>query len=219
MMMQITTGREAFKSGTSSFSVLVMPTPSLRLPAPQHIGLLAKGANTSVPIRSTYYMRHPAASGSMVDMGAWHQVHYEVPEGMVLKLLGDKTVMASTYGQRGGGSVASRAALLIQTRSDAALRRISFRMVGDPMSTYNDVRVEGRFDLLSLKGALAAGMSIDLRRATEYTDTAALGRLFSMEVLDKEIAAQKVVRTTPVMTDNGVVHIASSSRRRAIDLD
>ena len=220
MLLQTTSGRETFRTGSSQFQVLVMPTRTLSLPSPQHIGIVARAANQSVPITSTQYMRHSAASGSMVDMGTWHQSTYELPPGIVLKLYGDKTVMGSSHGQVGGRAVRSVGSLLIQTRAEAALRRITFRVVGDPQCTFRDVKVEGRFDLLSLKEALQLGVAgIDMHNTREFTDTATLARLFSMTTLDAEIAGKRTVQTTKVKTDDGEVEVQTAGRRRALDLD
>lgn len=220
MLLQTTSGRETFRSGSSQLHVLVMPTKSLALPSPQHIGIVSRAANQALPITSTQYMQHSAASGSMMDMGKWHQVTYQLPSGTVLKLAGEKTMTGSGYGQVGGGATRTRGSLLIQTRDEAALRRITLQVVGDRMCTFRDVKVEGRFDLLSLKEALQLGVGgIDMRNVREYTDGPSLGRLFRMDTLDNEIAGRKTVVTETVQTDDGAVEVPTAGRRRALDLD
>lgn len=223
MLISAVTGRETFPSGSCQFQVFALASSRFALQQDTPLGILAGSAQPAIPVTSTGYQRHPAAAGSMVDMGSWHQAIYNVPSGLILKVFGQRSMALQNYGVgRGGPAQATYGALLIQTRDDAALQRITCVTTGDPKASFRSVVIEGRFDFLSLRDAFDAGAltGLSMKLAGQFTNAGNLNRLFQRQRLEREIASKAVVRTTKVQGDDGkMVEVRSAKRPRALDLD
>jgi hypothetical protein len=158
-------------------------------------------------------------AGSMVDFGTWWQSVYEVPDGLILKVFGQRTMRASSYGAR-GGNLTQTGALLIKTRADAALRSIQCQTTGNTRATFSDVRIEGRFDVLSLRDAVQQGVIINMSYAKQFVAHQDIAALFRETLMDAEIAAPAQAATVTVRNDEGnEVQITTRKRRRAINFD
>lgn len=216
MLLQVTTGNEAFRAGSCKYHAFIVKTQRHPMPPPHsevHINIATtKGLFGTRRVSGT---RIPSASG-MVDMGAWVQGVYDLPDGMVIKLWGHR----SLSGRAVGASQQSNAigALLLRIRSGAALRRVTCNTVPDSLSNNVPVRLEGRFDFVSLAeaGRLGVPLTVDL---TKQLASPMTRNLFQMEVLDAETETAAVQTTQVVQTDGERVVVPVAKRPRAINLD
>lgn len=217
MLISVTTGDETFNSGSSKYHLFVLSSTRFHMPQQEtHIGAAASAGLAGVR-RTGGTGQIQAAEGFMVNMGTWRHGTYEVPDGLIMKLWGQRTASAATFGSNTG--TRHMGALLIQTRARAALRRITCRKVGHPNATGNAVTLEGRFDLLTIKEAMTAGATLDMMRVKQFVSPDR-DRLFTADILQPEEEAREVRSVDTVTTPEGKrIEVPVARKRRAVDFD
>ncbi|KRW94259.1 hypothetical protein [Paracoccus sp. MKU1] len=218
MLIQVTTGSESFKTGASKYHVFVVPSTRYNLPdrKEQHIGIVQRLNLPSIPVRQVSAERSPAAAGSMVDLGSWTKTTFEVPDGLILKVWGQRTLSGAAIGADRG--VTGIGAMLIQTRASAALRRITCLRVPDRQASVTTVTLEGRFDVLTLRDAAEQGAALPMDRIGQFTSPAAR-QIFAVHQIDGELSARPVATVETVKGERGeAVQVQTVKMRRAIDL-
>ena len=215
MLIQTTTGKETFDTGTSQYYVFVCPTRRVKIDKEIHLGMAHNIPNANISRMN--HTRYPAVQGSRVDMGSWTIATHDVPDGTILKVWGQKTMSGRAYGSNQGTRYIG--AILIQMRTGAPLHRITCQQVGHPKSSLNSVTVEGRFDIISLKDAAKAGAQLPMTFIQQFMNPRN-DQLFLLEVLDQATAARRQSVTEVVKGDHGEsIEIEVARTKRALDLD
>jgi hypothetical protein len=140
--------------------------------------------------------------------GTFTQSRYSVPEGMIFKLF----AMRKVPGQMRAAS------LFLKSRADAALIRLEIELTGYRHATLQRAWVEGRFDVLSLADAKAAGVRV-LPMHEKQFNPAVVNTMIVRREMSPQIAAAPVVRAkTIVNTEGETVRVTETRRKRSLDL-
>ncbi len=212
MLIETCTGNENFTHSSAKVFVLHQPSDAFPAANTAHLFVLGKEQDATVTNVSTRFVE--AAPGLIEDFGKWALSRFEIPEGMILKV----------YGQRKMGGVSgpgrhSGAAMLIRLRSDAALRMICMSLTGDSRAHFSSIHpVVGKFDVLSVAQAHALGVSVDRMRS--QLSVANVEAVFALETLEEELAPSIEEQTVAVQNAPGeqTVEVAVRRRHRALDL-
>jgi hypothetical protein len=218
MLIQMTTGSELLKVGSSKFHVFALSTNERRLPKQEmHIGMAAKLATSGIDVTQREALA--AGRGSTVNQGTWWRTIYDVQEGQVFKVWGWRKTSGRAYNSNVG--MTRSAAFLIQTRAHAALRRVKFTQLDSALTSVKNVTIEGRFDIVSLKTAARAGVQIPVEWAGQFNHhNRHLQELFTVTKLADEIMARRTVATETVIDEDGnTTDVPVTKPQRAIDLD
>lgn len=212
MLIETCTGNENFNH--SSAKVYVLHQPSRDFPAAKsvHLFVLGKGPDATVTNVSTRFVE--AAPGLIDDFGKWALTRFEVPEGMILKVYGQRKMGGVTGPGRHSG-----AAMLLRLRNDAALRRINMPLTGDERAHFSSIHpLTGKFDILTVAQAHAFGVNVDSFRS--QMQEANVENVFAMETLEAEQAPPVEEQTVTVQNTPGeqAVEVAVRRRHRALDL-
>lgn len=208
-LIQVWSGKEQVLGKLAQLLVLVCPTPANRLDSEMFFSKAASSADTDISVVQPS-RRHEAAPGKIDQMGHWWSVTADVPDGEVIRLVGT----------RKGGSFGSRqdqASLIIQARAGAALRKITFRLTGDPIMARDEVTVEGRFDVLPIEEVEEQFLDLikPWQRAT-YIESK-VSRVFKLSETAPELTPRPVVRTRTVINADGeAVSVRVRSRARKL---
>lgn len=211
MLIETCTGNENFERSSAKAFVLHQPSRDFPAPMTRHLFVLGKEQDATVTNVSTRFVE--AAPGLIEDFGKWALTRFEVPEGMILKL----------YGQRKMGGVSgpgrhSGAAILVRLRHDAALRRICMSLTGDSRAHFTSISpLVGRFDILTGTQAYTFGVNVD--RFRSQMSEANVESVFTMETLEAEQAPPVEEQTVTVQNAPGEQAVEVAVRRRHRDLD
>lgn len=206
MMIKTTTGKENFDGAMTTVVVTVMP--SAAFPGGEaHISDAAKNPGPVRQIGTTRFV--PAGSGLKHQLvGAWISGDYDVPEGMVFKVL----VVSSRRGFRRVG------AMLLQTRSGAANVEYPIALSGHRLASLSTVTIEGRFDLLSPAEAAREGVPVGHALHTQLVAAREAG-MFIPRILNAETSKKpKVTKVATQNTDGEEVVLAIKKPLRMIDV-
>lgn len=208
MLIQCTTGFENFSNGSAKAHVFVVPTARM-LGKELHISIAAKGAYAGLR-KVGVETRQPAAPNLRRELGEWTTTSYEVPEGMILKVFGNRS--------SGWGGVRVMANQFLRVRSDAALRRVSVVLSGNPQASLSRAHIEGRFDLVTLSEALLVGVTVPPSFRPAF-DESMQRRAFEYQEVSPEMRSVAVAETRVVTNSAGEERqIGTTTRRRALDL-
>jgi len=208
MLISATTGQENFPEATSKFHVFFVPTRE-RMGKEVPLGMMAKGANPDVPVTISGAQYIPAMTNYPETLGKWTNARYDVPEGVVLKI----------FAHRKGRMVPTdTAAIYIQLRSGAALRRLSCDTLRHAKGARDAVHYEGRFDVLTLQQMAQLGISLN-PQMMGLLDPRKQAAMFRETVLDRETAGRVSVRTRQVKNSEGkTVAVSRPTTARAVRL-
>jgi hypothetical protein len=204
-IIQTTTGNSNFPDGSAKVFVFHTPTPG-------HVG---KGKETNlyqsqVGERVGQSITVPAASRYVDEYGKWTTSSFQIPDGALLKI----------YGQRQGQWLTERliAQTFIQARDGAAYRRITIDLIDWVHADVTQVTIEGRFDLVTLHEALGLGATVP-DHFTRYFTERYVERMFAHSVIDAEIETRQVIAAEKVTNTQGKeVTVQAPQRGRAMDL-
>lgn len=217
-LIRIVTGSETFQSGSSGLLAQVVKCNGVQTPngKPMFISDAAKGATAGItqPTRSTFL---PASRVGMSEMGNWFDGQFDVPEGVIIRLFGRRQDR-SQAALRAGNGAAKRGVVYIRLREGAALRRLTLNTIDDNMTSNIPVVVEGRYDILSLREAGAAGVAITTEDLQLTKPDAVRGVLVHTEVAPMRAVADKAVIETVRVGDEAVT-VTTRRKPRAVNLD
>lgn len=205
MLLQATLGNENFPTGSSK--VFLFHTPTTR-----HAG---KGKEVNIyscdlAQRQGQSVTVPAAPRYIDKFGKWTTTSFDVPEGIILKI----------YGQRKAEWLSERiiGQMFIQPREGAAYRRVGAILTGWEHAAFTHANIEGRFDILTMPEAAAQGATIPGHFVKYFTDRWT-SRMFEITTVDGEIEARQMIGTDTVINTRGEeVEVRAPRRGRAIDL-
>jgi hypothetical protein len=207
-LITITHGHENFDSGSarvSVFAVAMFNNPLIK-------DLPVDMARHEWPaISRLTNQRVSAGAGMKAEIaGEWITSGYDVPNGTILRVYGQKTT--NTF-----GVARHMANILIRVRDTAAYRRIGIALVAHRRSNKMSAVIEGRFDVLTLEQGLALGVTIPAGLRGTYAPEF-VNRLCTITTIEPEIIGPSVVedRIVKVGGEDRVVQI--SKKRRAMDL-
>ena len=218
MQYRITTGSESFPIGRSNLTVRVVPLRTNPSGPDREIfvtdTMLKSIPSVNATILSSDYIK--AKSGSLVDMGAWRVLRMDLREGTILRLSGSRSMKGRAYGSN--ADIHLNGSLIVRTRDTAPLQKVKFLQVNEPSATFNDVVMEGRFDVLTMKDAIDRGAVFSPQAIKELINGQG-ARLFTVEELAPEISTEVFVAKERVVNDEGKeVLVSVAQSKRVIDL-
>lgn len=210
MLINTVTGNENFSN--SSAKVHVFYKPSRAFPGNEmFLGQMAKagGYGHNVSTHGPVSFVSAAQGMRMEIVGKWATQTFNVPDGMIIKV----------FGWRQSRGLAVSAIALLKARSTAAMNRLSVQLTGNERATYAYANIEGRFDVLTPEQAVAEGCKFTPLEIKQL-DPVALQRLFSITVMDAELARPVEQRKVNVKTADGTaVSYVEERKLRRIDID
>jgi hypothetical protein len=153
-----------------------------------------------------------AAPGKIDDYGAWYTFTAVVPDVTLIKVLGVRKV-------GGHGAPQHRAAVILQSREQAALQRVVIETTRLPFMTAETAAIQGRFDILT-----------EEQLDTEFPDlltpymrrdmiSARVARTFQFETVAAEIAPRPVLTGRATISPDGERVLVRTQRRvRSIEI-
>lgn len=152
--------------------------------------------------------RIAACEGGSDALGWFSQSAYTVPDGLILKLF----AMRKQAGQQRVGCQ------FLRSRADAPLVRLKVALTGYHRATLREAWVEGRFDLLSLDEAKAAGVKVLPMFERQFDPRIALAMIERTELSPELRAAVREETKQIVNADGKAVAIPKARRQRMIDV-
>lgn len=208
MMLRLITGEEKFPVGQSKFHVFFVPTNQFP-GAEKHVGILTRENHSHVRLVG-YPERMPAAPGMAAEhVGKWTRSNLDIDSGVVLKVFGMR---------RMSGSQQQMASQYIQLREGAALRRITMATCRWPKGQFNDVEIEGKFDLLTITEATHLGAKT-VPTYARFHNPAMVRVLFRESQLAPETVSREIRHVEQVVNSDGaVVPVVSHRRQRKLEV-
>lgn len=208
MLIQTVTGKEDFETGSCKLHAFFAPTT--RFPGKEvFLGQAAMEAIASIR-RHGQRTVVPAIPGAQKIVGEWTTATYDIPERVVIKLFASKKLQ--------NVSRPTMASVFIQMRETAPLTRCVFRTIGGPRAQYQQVSIEGRFDVIPATEAKALGVFIPAQY-DHYSQQEYIDRLFSFVEVSPALRPRQEV--APRIIENSLgqeVEIAITRRRRGLSL-
>jgi hypothetical protein len=203
MLIKATTGKENFPGAMSQFYAFVVPSRRYTR-AEAHLGKAGGEIRLNGRLSAL-----PAGLGLRPDLvGTWYSGDYEVPEGLIIKV----------YAVRSNGGLRRDAALLVQTRAQAAYRRIATALSGHQQATLHEAAIEGCFDFLSPSDAVREGVDVTPHLHKLLIAGRNGGLFTNTEVWPETASRVTVARVQATNTSGEVVTVAMPRRRRMIDV-
>lgn len=202
-IITMTTGREQFPGRSAQVNVTYIPGNKFG-GREESMLLASRGAVGGLTIRRTSHSATPAGIGMKPSVvGEWETATYDVPEGVTLKLWAQQQI-----------GVANMALALLEVRAKAPLYRISVDLTGYVRASTPVAHIEGRFDILTLEQARAAGI-IPTPMITKFLTTESKP-WFRITQTEPEIEPKAIRRARVVENLDGskVVVTERRSRRR-----
>lgn len=213
MLLRTVTGNESFREGSAKYHVLVPSQNTLTLSKEMFITEAAKMSATRIAKLNTNKLN----AGPVQDMGVIWDNQWDVPDGLIIKVFGQRQAA-------GGRSIASgglrrSASMYLQMRRGASLQRILFTRVGAAIANQGEMLIEGEFDRIDWRSAVEQGVNMDPRFMGQFDERRYEG-LFSVNVIREAVTTRSVARTERVRNDSGeTVEVKTVANERAVDLD
>jgi hypothetical protein len=214
MLISVTFGNETFQQSSAKYQLFACRSALHTNIEPQqkHLWIACRDADASI-------QRHgglnvvPAAPGYRTEMGKWSTAQYDAPEGLVIKLFGQRKLAEMVTGRHTNASV------YLMIREEAALVRVVGRLTGDPRATGSEiVMFEGRADVLSLQDVADAGVLVHGQHAAQSEDYN-VNTLFTVTELSPEISGRVTVAAQEIENTQGETRrVVTPRRRRAIQV-
>ena len=200
-ILTVTTGKETFPSLSAQVQVSYLPGNRYG-GREENLLMLSRGANKDISLRRTSHTSVSAGVAMKPSVvGEWDTSTYEVPEGLTIKVWAQR--------QRG---VTDMALCLLEMREKAALRRISIDLTGYPRASTPVAHIEGRFDILDMEQARAAGI-VPTPMITKFLTTAPKSWIRFHEV-QPEIEPKAIRRARVVEDTSGKKVVITETRTR-----
>ena len=197
---------------TAQLMIFACPTADSGLDKEVFITEAMKRSRTGIT-RVGQTRSHEAAPGKIEEFGRWFEQTADIRDGVILKVVGQR--MVSAYGQRQDG----RAAMYLEAREGAALRKIVFQTTHDDIMQFTQMTIQGRFDLLTpemLEQTTLPPLS-PYQRAD--LSEVRVNRVFTLTEEEPERAPRPVIHTREVENADGVVvRVKVRKRQRRIEL-
>lgn len=157
--------------------------------------------------------RLPGAINGNGDLGVWWDASYVVPDGMIIMIQLEVNDRANAFSDKGR--------VLIRTRANGPLWRLSARRIQDPLANTNvNPVIEGRFDFITLAEAAAAGCAV-------ASTNPAVNRLYNMSTWSRMIDYAKLtegqaaprVQTERITVGGKTQEVSTATKSRRINLD
>ena len=213
-LIRCITGTESFRSGSASFTVTI---PAQRdfpgLPVPRGIFISEAAKQTlhvSAQSRPSFL---PSSRTGLREQGNYFDGTFVVPEGMILRLNG---VRRPRF--QGQAMPVKHGLVLIRARDDGPLNRVTFTRIEDDLSTNTPVFVEGRFDVISIRDAVTAGVSIEADDLGNSRPAAVSSVMTKAVVQPARTGAVKVRAETITNNEGEQVRVVSKRVARPLKL-
>lgn len=211
-LIRCITGSESFSAGSASLIVTAVPTTDFAFPDNGiFIGEAAKqGRYIATPNRPVYL---PASNNGVTEQGCYWDGTFMVPDGVVLRVFAKRRERIAA-----GRATDYSGVVFIRAREDAALYRLTLQRIVHTQSTGADVLVEGRFDVLSLREAGAAGVPLtnaDLTLSRNGRAQSVL-RAEVLQAARRERGKVKIEKMTD--HEGAVVNVMTTRSRRATNI-
>lgn len=208
-ILETVTGSATFTGRTAKCQAFFVPTRD-NGGSEQPLGITVQ-QNVAAGIRVAQRLGSvPAGQGMNPKVvGEWRSVNYEIPDGTVVKIFGDRHV-------NGVRSIANQ---YIRMRANGPFWTIKVRLTEYGKASVDEATFRGRFDVLSPDEAKALGARIMPGLEKFYT-RAACGSVFRYEQLAPALVERTVVQTKQVTNSEGeavVVAVPKSRRRIVVD--
>lgn len=202
-------GNENFPSGSCKAYIFLLPKAGQG--GPQiHVFQAARSKAQGVEIRSPENRVRAHNRARDFDLGQWSKANFDTPEGTIFKLWGARKTSET--------NLELRAAMLIRFRAGAALRVITMGTTRSQSSHKQEIRlVEGRFDILSVADAVAAGALVD-HHTQQFAGSSHTRLLFTEAQIAPEEAPQtQIVHRALTNTEGAKVVIQTPRRGRVFE--
>lgn len=211
-LFQIWSGKETARSKSAQLMVFACPTADSGLSEEKFFSQACKQPSVGISTVGQT-RRHEAAPGKIEEFGSWFQHTCDIRDGVILKVVGNR--MVSSYGQRQDG----RAALYLEAREEAALRKIVFQTTHDDIMQFTQMTIQGRFDLLTPEMLETTTLPPLTPYQRADLSEVRVNRVFTITVEDPERSPRPIIHTRQVENaDGAMVRIKVRKRQRRIEL-
>lgn len=174
----------------------------------RHLGQAAKSSQTYERVQQVtpFVQAIAAVQGYTVEHGGkTSRVTYQVAEGEIIKVFGQR--------RAGANKLPVSASMFLRVRDSAALREVRVKFLTDPKIVEPFAFVRGRFDIITVEDAIAAGIKVNPNFIRQF-GSGAVSHI--MEVI---VAAPETATVTQVpLAAGGVKSIVTPIRRRYIKM-
>lgn len=214
MLIQVTYGNENFQRSSAKYQILTCRSQNF-MSAPEaqtHLWVAARDRLHDVK-RQGHMRQIPAAPGKKEVFGKWTSTGYEVPEGLLLKLHGQRKLAEMVSGK------VTNACMFLKIREGAPLIRVTGRLSGDARASQRAVTVfEGRADVLTLEDAVLEGFEVRPAFALAF-EGYNVRTLFQVKQLAAGLQERTIIEKRIVENSQGEqVVVEEESTSRIIDL-
>lgn len=211
-LIEVMFGEEIFDNQNAKVQVFVCPSKIFNTFSSE-IAINAAATKDEIPVQRQTQLERIAAwnSEARADLGSWKKAAYIVQSGMILKVFAHKH---SGFGQR-----TLNVAQFLRINPDAAYQEIKIQLTGHAKARLMFATIKGRFELISLKDATAAGVKVNPNFKALF-DESNLKRLITFTVLEKAKPATKVIRNRVRKRGDGSKEVQQVQRKiRTLELD
>lgn len=201
--INVQTGYETWQGSSYEFRVFLSKQPG-RAYKEEPLHVAANDVENSGVTSLRNPQQHLSAAGRDPQLGQWYTGVYELPEGSILKIVTSQS--AAAWGDR-------RKALqqFVRLRNDAALCKVSMDLPDKVGRTISDAHLYGRFDIITLQDALAAGCRVHPKYHHLFDNT--FGDALQFKEIEAAIRAPAVAAAHTILNAAGEAEIVTVTRR------
>lgn len=215
MLIQTVIGHENWPTGSTKLHLFVCPTTAYPMDnKEEHLWMVARsGSSGRRPAIAAVGSPRIMSAGQGLKpeiVGKWTSQVYEVCDNVLIKAM---IMRSTTAGQQAAN-------ILLRTRDGAAIRRISVNTIPNAKSAMDRLILEGRFDLVDLTQAGAMGYRPPVMYMPTFQEARwrRLPYITITEIAPETVTASVVVRQHVQNMAGETVEVASTHKRRALDL-
>lgn len=204
------TGEETWDVGSALFKVFSLKFPD-RPTSEEALAWAASRADNPMITSLRNQQIMPSVDGRKLELGKWRSESFEVAEGSILKVVGNRTA-------KGWGDAPRRLQKLIRVRAAAPLYKVSMHLSQLPgRGTLADANVYGRFDVITMEEAEIYGCRINPRFKHLFSDT--YGDVLDVRMVEPALAPPEEITVKETKTATGeTVKVGVVRRSRQVGL-